>query len=141
MGDENEICNVFEIQEGEEVKKTIDEKIKPLRGINVCVENGRFDYPYDYDYEVKLKNDNPKPPLIIPPQFNGYCYYCDYARHSQNYCPLKLCYKCGEYGHSIKVCKKNRMKYLQNWRSTLSSTGSTLSSTGSTLSSTPLSRQ
>lgn len=37
-------------------------------------------------------------------KFYGYCYYCDYARHSQNYCPLKQCTRCFQYGHSAKVC-------------------------------------
>ena len=36
--------------------------------------------------------------------FYGYCYFCDYEKHSQNYCPLRYCEKCGKYGHSSKIC-------------------------------------
>ncbi len=47
--------------------------------------------------------------------FFGYCYFCDYARHSQNYCPLRKCSICSQYGHSCKVCPTNKM-LRENWR-------------------------
>ena len=83
------------------------------------IEKGRFDYPYEYDYELEFGGDEMKTKVRqmkkdLPP-FYGYCYYCDYARHSQNYCPLKLCYACGDYGHSAKVCEYDE-KRGENWR-------------------------
>ncbi len=36
--------------------------------------------------------------------FFGVCYLCGYGKHSQNYCPLKLCDVCGRYGHDARVC-------------------------------------
>jgi hypothetical protein len=44
--------------------------------------------------------------------FDGICYHCGYANHSQNYCPLKLCTACGVYGHDQRVCFfKSSSKY------------------------------
>ena len=51
-----------------------------------------------------------------PPYFNGYCYYCDCPKHSQNYCPLRQCSICNTYGHSVKVCPKNTASGSENWR-------------------------
>jgi hypothetical protein len=50
------------------------------------------------------------------PVFFGYCYYCDCAKHSQNYCPLRYCQFCASYGHSAKVCPKNSAQGNNNWR-------------------------
>jgi len=36
--------------------------------------------------------------------FFGHCYNCGCLRHSQNYCPLKLCSICAKYGHDQRVC-------------------------------------
>lgn len=36
--------------------------------------------------------------------FFGNCYNCGCLRHSQNYCPLKLCSICTKYGHDKRVC-------------------------------------
>ncbi len=36
--------------------------------------------------------------------FFGHCYNCGCLRHSQNYCPLKLCSICAKYGHDKRVC-------------------------------------
>jgi hypothetical protein len=58
--------------------------------------------------------------IIIPtemtspyPIFYGYCYYCDYTKHSQNFCPLRFCYSCHNYGHSSKVCHETS---VNDWR-------------------------
>ena len=51
------------------------------------------------------------------PTFYGYCYYCDYSKHSQNYCPLRFCFLCKTYGHSVKVCIKNSAHKSVDWRS------------------------
>lgn len=112
-----EILDVFEIEEGQEniksdsfrssehKKQTTTKKCK-----EIFIEKGRFDYPYNYDHEIDYRIRGTYFPVpyrqAVTPSFYGYCYYCDYARHSQNYCPLKLCYRCGEYGHTYKVCKK-----------------------------------
>lgn len=40
-------------------------------------------------------------------KFQGYCYFCDYDKHSQNFCPLKQCKYCFRFGHSSRICKKN----------------------------------
>lgn len=37
-------------------------------------------------------------------EFFGFCYLCGHGKHSQNYCPLKLCEVCGKYGHDARVC-------------------------------------
>lgn len=61
----------------------------------------------------KLSQEKP----VISAQFNsfcGYCYHCDYAQHSQNYCPLKKCHICQQYGHSYKVCPQEKTQ--ENWR-------------------------
>ena len=50
------------------------------------------------------------------PSFYGYCYYCDYSRHSQNYCPLRYCQFCKSYGHSSKVCINNSAQGSIDWR-------------------------
>jgi hypothetical protein len=47
--------------------------------------------------------------------FFGYCYFCDYSRHSQNHCPLRKCRECRNYGHSEKVCPELKKK-LYSWR-------------------------
>lgn len=36
--------------------------------------------------------------------FFGRCFQCQYMSHSQKYCPLQLCTKCGKFGHSENVC-------------------------------------
>ena len=36
--------------------------------------------------------------------FFGHCYNCGCMRHSQNYCPLKLCSICAKFGHDQRVC-------------------------------------
>lgn len=36
--------------------------------------------------------------------FFGRCFQCQYMSHSQKYCPLQLCAKCGKFGHSENVC-------------------------------------
>ena len=51
-----------------------------------------------------IKSHSPlscSPPTI---QFTGECFLCGINGHSQNYCPLKKCESCGEFGHSDKVC-------------------------------------
>jgi hypothetical protein len=50
------------------------------------------------------------------PSFMGYCYYCDYSKHSQNYCPLGYCSICNTYGHNFKVCTKNTAQGCDDWR-------------------------
>ncbi len=42
-----------------------------------------------------------------PPRapFEGNCFDCGAAGHSQNYCPLKRCERCTLYGHSTRVCE------------------------------------
>jgi len=127
----DEVCDKVEIVQGKEnPKKNIQniENYSPTHTLNnsrinkphqkIYVEKGRFDIPYNYDYEMNCKENNtlnPKNYNKHLPPFYGYCYCCDYARHSQNYCPLKLCYNCKEYGHSIKVCQKPR-SVSKNWR-------------------------
>ena len=36
--------------------------------------------------------------------FWGKCFLCGCVGHSQRYCPLKYCSKCGSYGHSVITC-------------------------------------
>jgi len=36
--------------------------------------------------------------------FYGHCYHCGYGKHSQNFCPVKLCDLCNKYGHDARVC-------------------------------------
>lgn len=70
----------------------------------------RFSYPFDFDYTVEKGGIDAGPHQLNMEEkhsFYGYCYFCDYALHSQNYCPLKLCEQCDTYGHSYKVCPKN----------------------------------
>jgi len=52
------------------------------------------------------------PPL---PLFYGCCYICDYEKHNQNFCPLRYCLACRQYGHSDKVCQSKKIP-SQNWR-------------------------
>lgn len=40
----------------------------------------------------------------LNPKFLGYCYSCGCPLHSQNYCPIRMCRYCFQYGHSTKVC-------------------------------------
>lgn len=35
---------------------------------------------------------------------NSMCYTCGGLNHSQNYCPLRRCKQCLQYGHSTQVC-------------------------------------
>ena len=70
---------------------------------------------YEYDYELEMGKESIMPNhsmSSLTPNYNffGYCYQCDYAKHSQNYCPLRLCYRCGHYGHSGKVCIEENKK-------------------------------
>jgi hypothetical protein len=76
---------------------------------------------YEYEYELETGGDNirHKDESNIPhhtPHFYGYCYNCDYARHSQNFCPLKRCSLCHHYGHSSKVCPDNNPWSNSDWR-------------------------
>lgn len=38
--------------------------------------------------------------------FFGKCFQCHYMSHSQKYCPLRLCKRCGGFGHAETVCAK-----------------------------------
>lgn len=38
--------------------------------------------------------------------FFGKCFECHYMSHSQKYCPLRMCKRCGEFGHAETVCGK-----------------------------------
>ena len=40
--------------------------------------------------------------------FWGKCFLCGCVGHSQRYCPLKYCSKCGAYGHSMVTCIDNK---------------------------------
>jgi len=42
-----------------------------------------------------------RPKAVI---FHGECFLCSGRHHSQNFCPLRQCSICHEYGHSHKVC-------------------------------------
>lgn len=42
-----------------------------------------------------------RPKAVI---FHGECFLCSGRHHSQNFCPLRQCSVCREYGHSHKVC-------------------------------------
>lgn len=37
-------------------------------------------------------------------EFTGNCYRCEGPNHSQHYCWLQLCQRCGNYGHSARKC-------------------------------------
>jgi len=45
--------------------------------------------------------ENIKPKAAM---FYGDCFICSGRHHSSNYCPLRQCYACGQYGHSRRVC-------------------------------------
>lgn len=38
--------------------------------------------------------------------FHGACYLCQYASHSQMFCPLRWCRACKRFGHSEAVCAR-----------------------------------
>lgn len=40
--------------------------------------------------------------------FWGKCFLCGCVGHSQRYCPLKYCSKCGTYGHSMVTCMDDK---------------------------------
>lgn len=42
------------------------------------------------------------PPLNV--EFYGRCFRCMYRSHSQKYCPLAHCRRCGNFGHVDAVC-------------------------------------
>jgi hypothetical protein len=131
----NNICNIFDFLpdlENQQQKNTEEKIIIPATNNNNYVE---FEKGKDF---INMKNylissihlNNNKDEisgggggggdfLKHPPNFNGYCYYCDCPKHSQNYCPLRLCPVCNEYGHSIKVCPKNTASGSENWREKL----------------------
>lgn len=48
-------------------------------------------------------------PVDLKPKaamFYGDCFLCSGRHHSQNYCPLRQCSVCHQYGHSKRVCQK-----------------------------------
>ena len=76
-------------------------------------ENNENNNCYDFEYGKEINsipffNTTPINPInhLKNPYslFIGHCFYCDYDKHSQNYCPIKCCIICGKYGHSAKVC-------------------------------------
>jgi hypothetical protein len=70
-----------------------------------------------FEFEFEVGRESIHRHMIPTTQqfFMGYCYYCDYPQHSQNFCPLRYCYFCEAYGHSSRVCSKKQ--YFSNYSS------------------------
>jgi hypothetical protein len=94
---------------------TIDVHVLPT-AMRQSISYQDFDFEMDKGHEriSDITNDSNKMDI---PTFHGYCYFCDYSKHSQNYCPLRYCYFCNTYGHSVKVCSKNSANGSADWRS------------------------
>ncbi len=75
--------------------------------------NWSLDHAKNWGYTVQPGNDpsvalwfaTTAPPHL--PAYPGMCYTCGCPNHSQNYCPLRRCKQCLQYGHSTKVCLLN----------------------------------
>lgn len=70
------------------------------------------------NFEMKTGKETkfiPQTPSQVLPLFYGCCYICDYEKHNQNYCPLRYCLVCRQYGHSDKVCE-SKPHHSHNWR-------------------------
>ena len=82
------------------------------------VEHSSSDHQHQHQHHSSMKKNDPflSHTKQDNPFFYGYCYYCDCPRHSQNYCPLRQCFNCHDYGHSSKVCPKNTASGNKNWR-------------------------
>ncbi len=50
------------------------------------------------------------PPTKLHACFHGECFICKCKAHSQKFCPIRRCLRCGVYGHSEVVCIKKGTK-------------------------------
>jgi hypothetical protein len=72
-------------------------------------------YPKECTYSLESGSDSPLLQILQSfeyrqsPKFYGYCYSCGCPMHSQNYCPIRRCKQCLQFGHSSKVCPLRRM--------------------------------
>lgn len=67
-------------------------------------------------------------PETLKNNFTGCCYYCSQPCHSQNFCPIRQCNICLEYGHSSKVCHNVHLPFRRFTSSSFSSSSSSSSS-------------
>jgi hypothetical protein len=66
----------------------------------------RFARHLDMQYNITLGSQDIGPK--IKPNgmsFVGHCFHCGCPDHCQNFCPLKFCCICQQYGHMSKVCE------------------------------------
>ena len=72
-------------------------------------------YPKECTYSLESGTDSPLLQILQSfqyrqsPKFYGYCYSCGCPMHSQNYCPIRRCKQCLQFGHSSKVCPLRRL--------------------------------
>ena len=71
--------------------------------LRVAKNSNSYDYLVEQGSETSL-TINTFRKVNSNRDFFGHCYHCGCHRHSQNYCPLKLCNICSKYGHDQRVC-------------------------------------
>ena len=47
--------------------------------------------------------------------FTGRCYACRQPGHSQKWCPLRKCRRCGEYGHTYDTMGMSPCMFSTRW--------------------------
>lgn len=74
----------------------------PLRMIKI---SNNFSYTIESGGQVTEDNTEKLSYSISSNRiFHGHCYNCGCMKHSQNYCPLKMCSICAKFGHDQRVC-------------------------------------
>jgi hypothetical protein len=86
----------------------------PLRMSSAAAEqapqrNRRFHLHHNtYVYMVSYEKGHTalQAVLKLPLPSSNLCYKCGSTKHSQNFCPLRFCTVCRDYGHSANVCSR-----------------------------------